>query len=238
MAHMRTVWRTVLASIDRDIARDVALVCLAVALIGISFGAIAVSAGLPVWLPIALSGLVFSGASQFMFVGLLLTGGGLAAAVGAGLLVNVRHLPFGIVVSDLLGEGRLRRLVGSHLMVDESVAFALAQDDPVRRRAAYWVSGVSLFVTWNLAVVVGTLAGSAIRDTGALGLDAAFPAVLLALILPSLRDPATARAAVVGVLVALAAAPFVSAGIPVLLALAGLVAGRDRPGLSRAETRS
>lgn len=224
MAYVCTVWRTTLDRVDREIARDVALVCVAVMLVGVSFGAITVSAGLPMWLPIVLSLLVFAGASQFVFVGLLVAGGGLLAAVAAGLLVNVRHLPFGVVVGDLLGEG-LRRLVGSHLMVDESVAFALAQDDGDRRRAAYWAAGASLFVSWNLAVVLGALAGTALSDTDALGLDAAFPAVLLALILPSLREPPTCRAATIGALIALATAPFVPAGIPVLLALAGVVAG-------------
>ena len=225
---MRTVSRTFLREVDRDLARDVGLVCAAIVVVGVSFGAIAVSAGLPVWLPVALSLLVFAGASQFVFVGLLLAGGGVVAAVAAALLVNARHLPFGLVVGDLLGSGRMRRLVGSHLMIDESVAFALAQDGVARRRDAFWASGVALFASWNLAVIIGAAAGTAVSDTGALGLDAAFPAVLLALIVPSLRDRATRRAAVVGVLVALAAAPFVPVGLPVLLALAGVAAGRDR----------
>jgi 4-azaleucine resistance transporter AzlC len=238
MAYMRTTWRTVRGQLDRDIMRDVALVCVAVVLVGVSFGAITVGAGLPAWLPVALSVLVFAGASQFVFVGLLIAGAGVAAAVAAGLLVNVRHLPFGVIVGDLLGRGRVRRLVGSHLMVDEAVAFALAQGVADRRRAAYWASGLSLYVSWNVAVLVGALAGTAISDTGALGLDSAFPAVLLALILPSLRDPATRRAAVVGTLLALATAPVVPAGIPVLLALAGLVAGRPRPRRQPARARA
>jgi predicted branched-subunit amino acid permease len=86
----------------------VGLVCAAIGVVGVSFGAIAVSAGLPVWLPVALSLLVFAGASQFVFVGLLLAGGGVVAAVAAALLVNARHLPFGLVVGDLLGSGRMR----------------------------------------------------------------------------------------------------------------------------------
>jgi 4-azaleucine resistance transporter AzlC len=228
MAYMRTIWRTHLRELDRDIIRDVALVAAATALVGVTFGAITVSAGLPVWLPVMLSVLVFSGASQFVFVGLMIAGGGPMAAVLAALLVNVRHLPFGLVVGDLLGTGPARRLAGSHLMIDEAVAFALSQDDGPRRRAAYWVTGIGLFVSWNAAVVVGAAAGTAISDTGALGLDAAFPAVLLALILPSLRAPATRRAALAGVVVALVTAPFVPTGVPVLLALAGVVVGARR----------
>jgi 4-azaleucine resistance transporter AzlC len=217
---MRSIWRT----LDRDVARDIALVCLADALVGASFGAIAVSADLPLWLPTLLSVVVFAGAAQFMFVGLIAAGGNPVAAVAASLLINVRHVPFGFTVGDLVGRG-WRRAIGSHLMIDESVAFALAQRDPVQRRAAYWACGLSLMICWNLGVVVGAVGGAIISDTDALGLDAAFPAVLLALVLPSLRTPAIRRAALVGAVIALASTPFLPAGMPVLLGLLGAVVG-------------
>lgn len=205
--------------------RDIGLVWAADTLVGASFGAIAVSSGFPVWSPMLLSVLVFAGAAQFMFVGIVASGGNPVAAVLAALLVNLRHLPFGFAVADLIGGSRLRRAVGSHLMIDETVAFAVAQDDPQRRRAAYWVCGLGLFVGWNLGVAVGAFAGTVITDTDAFGLDAAFPAVLLALVLPALRDRCTRNAAVLGVAVALATTPFLPAGLPVLLALVGLLAG-------------
>ena len=216
---MRSLYRT----LGPDLIRGIALVCLADALVGASFGAIAVSAGLPLWVPILLSVVVFAGAAQFLFVGLIAAGGSPLAAVAAGLLVNARHLPFGFSVGDALERtGWFRRLIGSHLMTDETVAFALAQDDPRRRRAAYWVSGAALFVCWNVSVVLGGLAGGAISDTDALGLDAAFPAVLLALVLPSLNDAKTRWAALIGLVVALGTTPFLPAGAPVLLALLGV----------------
>jgi 4-azaleucine resistance transporter AzlC len=218
---MRSIWRT----LDEGLARDVALVCLADAIVGISFGAITVSSGLPVWLPMMLSVAVFAGAAQFMFVGLVASGGNPIAAAVTGLLVNVRHVPFGFAVGDLLGEGWARRVAGSHLMVDETVAFALGQRDPERRRAVYWACGISLFVCWNLGVMIGAFGGTVVNDTDAFGMDAAFPAVLLALVLPSLRDAATRRASLVGVVIALATAPVLPAGLPVLLALLGLAAG-------------
>jgi predicted branched-subunit amino acid permease len=160
-----------------------------------------------------------------MFVGLVASGGNPIAAAVTGLLVNVRHVPFGFAVGDLLGKGWARRVAGSHLMVDETVAFALLQRDPERRRAVYWACGISLFVCWNLGVMIGAFGGSVVNDTDAFGMDAAFPAVLLALVLPSLRDTATRRASLVGVVIALATAPFLPAGLPVLLALLGLGAG-------------
>ncbi|MER6877163.1 AzlC family ABC transporter permease, partial [Amycolatopsis sp. NPDC000673] len=135
------------------------------------------------------------------------------------------HVPFGFAVGDALGRGLLGRLAGSHLMIDESVAFALAQREADRRRAAYWACGIGLFVCWNLGVVVGAFAGSAISDTDAFGLDAAFPAVLLALVLPSLKDRAARLPVLIGVAVALVATPLLPAGLPVLLALVGVVAG-------------
>ncbi|MEU5262755.1 AzlC family ABC transporter permease [Amycolatopsis sp. NPDC021455] len=218
---MRSIWRT----LDRDLARDIGLVCLADCLVGVSYGAIAVSSGFPLWLPMLMSLLVFAGASQFMFVGIVAAGGNPFAAVLAGLLANARHLPFGFAVGDVLGERWAARLAGSHLMIDESVAFALAQREAHRRRAAYWACGIGLFACWNLGVAAGAFAGTAISDTDVFGLDAAFPAVLLALVLPSLRDQAARLPVLTGVVVALAATPFLPAGLPVLLALAGVVVG-------------
>lgn len=217
---MRSIGRT----LGRDLSRDIALVCLADTLVGASYGAISVGAGFPAWVPVLLSLIVFAGASQFMVVGILSAGGGLPAAVAAGLLVNARHLPFGFAVGDVLGRRASRQLLGSHLLIDESVAFALAQRDPARRQAAYWACGIALFVCWNLGVLAGSVAGQGIEDTDALGLDAAFPAVLLALVLPSLQNAATRWAALTGAGVALALAPVLPAGLPVLLALTGLVA--------------
>lgn len=218
---MRSIWRT----LDRGLARDVGLVCLADGLVGVSFGAITVSSGFPLWLPMLLSVVVFAGAAQFMFVGLVASGGNPIAAVLAGLLVNARHVPFGFAVGDVLGSGWLRRIAGTHVMIDETVAFALAQRDAGRRRAAYWACGIGLFVCWNMGVLTGAFAGTVVTDTDAFGLDAAFPAVLLALVLPSLRETATRRAALAGVVVALGTAPFLPSGLPVLLALAGVLVG-------------
>ena len=113
-------------------------------------------------------------------------------------------------------------------MTDENVAFALGQDDPGQKRAAYWAGGLGIFVCWNVGVLAGGLAGTMITDTDVFGLDAAFPAVLLALVLPALRDRSTRTAALVGVVVALAATPFLPAGLPVLLALVGMLFYRVR----------
>ena len=207
--------------------RDIALACLAVWFIGLSYGAIAVASGFPLWVPAAQSVLVLAGASEFLFIGIVAAGGNPFAAALAGLLVNARHLPYGLALPDMTGPGvtgrRWRRLLGSHVMNDESVVFALAQEDLPRQRAAYWACGLGVLLCWPTGAILGALIGGVIGNTGAFGLDAMFPAVILALIMPALRDRVTLRAALAGAVIALAATPFLPAGLPILLALAGVL---------------
>ena len=228
---MRFKWRTDLLS-DTPLVRDVALVCLADGIVGVSFGATAVAGGLPWWVPVAMSLLVFAGGSQFAAVGVVLAGGSPVAAVAAGAVLNTRLFPYGLAVSDVTrfpgGRGSawgwVMRLLGAQLVTDESVAFALRHTDPARRKAAFWTCGAALFTVWNIAVPLGVLAGSAMRNTAAFGLDATFPAVLLALALPTLTDGRTRVAAIGGAGAAVALTPVLPAGLPVLAALGGLAA--------------
>ena len=212
--------------------RDIALACLAVWFIGLSYGAIAVASGFPLWVPAAQSVLVLAGASEFLFIGIVAAGGSPIAAALAGLLVNSRHLPYGLALPDMTGPditGRgWRRLLGSHVMNDESVVFALAQEDLPRKRAAYWACGLGVLLCWPAGAILGALIGRAIGNTDAFGLDAMFPAVILALIMPALRDRVTVRAALAGAAIALATTPFLPAGLPVLLALAGVACTLSR----------
>ncbi|WP_433213152.1 AzlC family ABC transporter permease [Dactylosporangium sp. CS-047395] len=217
---MRSILRT------DPIARDVAALCMAAAIVGLSFGAIASAAGVPLAQIVAMNALVYAGGAQFLAVGLAGAGATAAAIVLAGLLLNARHLPFGLAIgNEVLGR---RRFLGSHLMTDESVAFALAQDDPARRRRAYWLTGISLYLTWNVCAAVGAIAGSALGDPDTFGIDAAFPAALLALTLSSLKDAASVRVAVGGAALALIATPLLPAGLPVLAALFALFLARSK----------
>jgi predicted branched-subunit amino acid permease len=134
---------------------------------------------------------------------------GAAGAMGAGLVIR----------------RWLIRLLGAQIITDESVAFALRQTDPARRRAAFWTCGLSLFGAWNVAVLLGVLAGSVVRNTNAFGLDATFPAVLIALALPALAELRTRVSAGTGAVIAVALTPVLPAGLPVLAALAGLATG-------------
>jgi 4-azaleucine resistance transporter AzlC len=229
---MGSFWRT----LDRGTLRNIALVCLADAIVGASFGAITVSGGLHPWVPVTMSVLVFAGGAQFAAAGVVLAGGSPAAAVVAGLVLNARLLPYGFAVADEVEGTWWTRLLGAHVIVDESVAFTLREHGRQRRRATFWACGLGLFLCWNAAVVLGALAGAVMRNTGAFGLDAVFPTVLLALVLPALADRGTRNAALLGAVIAVAATPFLPAGVPVLLALAGLVLA-GRPARTVAGTR-
>src|SRR4029453_18019101 len=133
---MRTVSRTR----DRALLRDAVAIAAAMIAVGGSFGAITIASGLPTWVPFLMSTVVFAGGAQFLAVGLIAAGNPIAAVL-AGLLLNARHLPFGLAVSSTVGPRWRDRLIGSHLMTDESVAFALAEPDPVQRRRIYWTVG-------------------------------------------------------------------------------------------------
>jgi 4-azaleucine resistance transporter AzlC len=193
--------------------------------VGLSYGALAVTSGFAWWFPVLMGVLVLAASSEFLFVGIIAAGGSPIAALLAGLLVNARHLPFGLAVPEVLGRG-WRGALGAHLMNDETVVFALAQDEPERKRAAYRLCGLGILICWPVGAALGALLGSVVRDTDALGLDAMFPAVILALILPALKDGPLRRplrrTALAGAALALTVTPFLPAGLPVLLALAAL----------------
>ncbi|GAA2802255.1 AzlC family ABC transporter permease [Saccharopolyspora taberi] len=209
--------------------RDVTSMAAAMAIVGLSLGAIAVTKGVPLWM-ITLMGLViFAGGSEFMAVGLMTAGAAPLTAILGGLMLNARHFPFGLAVGDLVGRRWPARLLGSHLMVDESVAFALAQESPAEKRRAYWITGAVLYCTWAPSIFLGGLLGQQMGDPDALGLDAALPAALLALIMPSLREHATLRAVAVGALIAVVTTPVLPEGLPVMAALVGVAAALPLP---------
>ena len=228
---MRLIQRT------EGLVRDVGALALAAGVIGASFGAIAVAAGVSVPRTIGMALVVFAGGSQFLAVGIVSAGGGVVAAVLAGLLLNARHLPFGLAIGEVYDRGWLTRLVGSHILIDESVAFALARRDGAERRLAYWACGVGLFVSWNLGTVAGALAGNAVGDPAVFGLDAAFPAGLLALLLPSLRERPALRVAVAGAALALVTTPVLPPGLPILVALLALAFAAPVPAALRTSRR-
>lgn len=223
---MSTTWRT---RLPVALIRDVAAMAGAVAIIGVSLGALATSVGVPRWLVVVMSATVFAGGSEFALVGITAAGGSAVAAAAACLILNARHLPYGWAVAGYLGRGVIRRLVGSQLIVDESVAFALAQEDRSARTKAFWLSGCALYLSWVGGVFAGATLGRGIGDPDVFGLDAAFPAALLALLVPHVRRRPGGRVALAAAILALAAVPFTPAGVPVLVAMVGVAAAAPVP---------
>jgi predicted branched-subunit amino acid permease len=222
---MRSLYRT----IDRGDLRDALAIAAAIAVVGASFGALAAAAGVPPALIVAMSLLVFAGGAQFLVVAVVAAGGSVVAAVAAGLLLNLRHLPFGLAVGDTVGRGWPARILGAHLLVDETVAFSRARPAGARARSAYWVCGVLLFTCWNIGSAVGMVAGAAVPDPEAFGVDAAFPAGLLALLLPGLGRPDARRVGLAAAVLALAASSVLPPGLPVLVGLLGLLVAGSAP---------
>lgn len=210
------------SSLTRDTVRAIGLVCLAVGVVGVSYGSLAMAYGFPLWVPLMLSTLVLAGASEFMFIGIVASGGSPLAAAVAGLLVNARHIPFGVTVRELVGQ-RAAGLLGCHIMNDESVVFGLSQSTPEQRKAAYWLCGLGVALLWPVGVLIGASVGTFLPAPETIGLDAVFPAILLALVLPALKKRTTLIRASSGAALSLATVPFAPVGLPVLLSLLGLL---------------
>ena len=204
---------------------DAAGIGIAVGVYGISFGVLAVAAGMSPAQACVMSMLVFTGASQFAFVGVLAGGGGALAAMAPAVMLAVRNAAYGLSLAPIL-RGRLsNRALVAQLVIDESTAMARAEDDPRAARRAFLVTGISVWLCWNAGTLAGALLGGGLGDPRALGLDAMFPAAFLALLAPQLRRPGAPVAAVAGAMVAVVMVPFAPAGVPVIAALAGVVPG-------------
>lgn len=188
-----------------------------------SYGSLAMAYGFPLWVPFVLSIFVLAGASEFMFIGIVASGGNPLAAAAAGLLVNARHVPFGVTVRDLVGT-RAASFFGCHIMNDESVVFGLSQKTPEQRKAAYWLCGLGVALFWPIGTLIGAGVGKLLPAPETIGLDAVFPAILLALVIPAFKNRTTLIRGCSGAALSLAAVPFVAAGLPVLLSLLGLLA--------------
>ncbi len=201
----------------RAVIRDGVGIGIAVGAYGLSFGAAAVTAGLTTTQACALSLLLFTGASQFALVGVLGTGGSAVAAVAGALLLGTRNTLYAVRLSALLPVRGPRRAVAAQLTIDESTAMATAAPEGLAA-TGFWVTGISVYVLWNLATLLGALGAARLGDPGVLGLDAAVPAAFLALLAPQVRDRERLAVAAAGGLVALLAVPLTPAGIPVLLA--------------------
>jgi predicted branched-subunit amino acid permease len=213
MRHERT-------SEERTAARSGWAVGIATALYGISFGALATASGLDVWQACVLSLVMFSGGSQFAVIGVLASGGAAAGgtAIASAALLGVRNSFYALRLSRIIGPGFWRRAAATQLTIDESTAVATAQTEPRAQRVGFWVTGLVVYVGWNLMTLAGALLGNLIGDVKAYGLDAAAAAAFLGLLWPRLKARQTQAVAVAGGFVATLLTPFLMPGLPVLAA--------------------
>ncbi len=206
--------------------RDGLGVALATSAYGVSFGALALASGLDVWQTCVLSLLMFTGGSQFAFVGVIGAGGLAAApaAIASAGLLGARNVAYGLRMSPVIGAGFWRRAAAAHFTIDESTAVSLAQQAPRARRTGFWVTGIGIYLGWNLSTLAGALLGDVLGDPRAYGLDAAAAAAFLALLWPRLRRRQAIAVGVAAAVVATVLTPSLMPGIPVLLAAAVAIA--------------
>jgi 4-azaleucine resistance transporter AzlC len=207
--------------------RAIAPIALASATFGASFGVLARASHMGRLAPIVMSATTFAGSAQFAATSVLKEGGGLAAAITAAVLLNARYAAISISVSSIFRGPRWRRLVESQLIVDESWAIS-SKGDGRFDRGMLVGAGAVLYVAWTGGTTIGALAGGAIGDPNRLGLDAAFPALFFALLLPQLRERRAVAAAFGGAAIALVLLPFAPPGVPIIVAAAACLVGIRR----------
>ena len=208
----------------RTIRRTGFSIGLATGLYGISFGALATASGLDVWQAMVLSAVMFTGGSQFAFVGVVGGGGSALGAALASLLLGIRNTLYGLILAPSLPRGGAKGAARAQLTIDESAALAATGATEAERRAGFWSAGVWVYVFWNLFTLAGALAGQHIADPAAWGLDAAAAGAFIALLWPRLRSGDAV--AIAAAFVALLTTPVLPAGLPVLAAaLVAVVAG-------------
>lgn len=197
---------------------------LATGLYGISFGALSTAAGLDVWQTQVLSLLMFSGGSQFAFIGIIAAGG--PAAVGAAVisawLLGVRNGFYAVRMNPVLSAIGFKKLLAAQLTIDESTAVATSQETKSEQTRGFWLTGAAVFVFWNLMTLLGAFLGDALVDPKVYGLDAAAAAAFLGLLWPRLKERQALAVGALAFLVAVITTPALPAGLPVILA--GVVA--------------
>ncbi|WP_029144516.1 AzlC family ABC transporter permease [Microbacterium luticocti] len=208
------------AAAHRAAVRDALGVAVATSAYGVSFGALATASGLDVWQACVLSLVMFTGGSQYAFIGVI-GGGGLAAApaaIASAALLGVRNIAYGMRMSPVVGPGFWRRAAAAHLTIDESTAVALGQRTRRAQLLGFWVTGLGIYLGWNLTTLAGALLGDVLGDPKAYGLDAAAAAAFLALLWPRLRRRQAIAVGIAAAAVAAVLTPALMPGMPVLVA--------------------
>ncbi|MEK6274118.1 MAG: AzlC family ABC transporter permease [Actinomycetota bacterium] len=194
---------------------------------GVAYGVLAVTAGMGVFAPIVMSATTFAGAAQFAAASVIRDGGSVLAAVAAAVLLNARYLAMSVAIAPAFQGSRLRRFFESQMLVDESWAISQVGGGRIDRRMLVG-AGLFLFPCWVGGTALGVFGGDVLGDPKRLGLDAAFPALFLVLLITLTVSRRAIVAAVAGGVIALALLPIAPAGMPVIAASAVCLAGLRR----------
>jgi predicted branched-subunit amino acid permease len=204
--------------VNRTTAAASFSVSFTVGLYGIAFGAAGIAAGFSLLQTCLLSLLTFSGASQFAVVGVLGAGGSAISGITTASLLGIRNALYGLRMAPIMKLRGWKRVVGAQVTIDESTGVALGQSElgePAMRQG-FWLTGIGVYIFWNLFTVVGALGAQAMGDPAAWGLDSAVPAAFLGLVWPRLTNNKGRTLAVAAMALSLALTPFVAAGIPII----------------------
>jgi predicted branched-subunit amino acid permease len=200
----------------KQVDRTALSVAFTVGLYGAAFGAAGVTAGFSILQTCLLSILLFSGASQFAVVGIMGAGGSAVSAIATATLLGFRNALYGLQMAPILKVKGLKRILAAQITIDESTAVATLQENDADRRRGFYVTGIGVFVFWNLFTFLGALGASAIGDPAVWGLDAAVPAAFCGLIWPRLKNKTHFVVSAVAIAWALLLTPITAAGIPII----------------------
>jgi predicted branched-subunit amino acid permease len=204
--------------VNRTTAAASLSVSFTVGLYGIAFGAAGIAAGFSLIQTCLLSLLTFSGASQFAVVGVLGAGGSAISGITTASLLGIRNALYGLRMAPIMKLRGWKKIVGAQVTIDESTGVALGQSDlgVDAMRQGFWLTGLGVYLFWNLFTVIGALGAQAMGDPATWGLDAAVPAAFLGLLWPRLTNKRERTLAVAAMVLSLALTPYVAAGIPII----------------------
>ena len=207
-----------MSATPKSTIRDSLSVSITVGAYGVAFGAASVAAGFSVVQTCLLSLLTFSGASQFAIVGVMGAGGSALSGIATATLLGFRNGLYGLRISPLLKTRGAKRLLAAHVTIDESTGVALSQESLGQdaMRSGFWLTGVGVFIFWNLFTLAGALGAQSMGNPAAWGLDAAVPAAFLGLVWPRLTSLSDRILCVAAMALALGLTPFVPAGLPII----------------------
>ena len=199
-----------------QVDRTALSVAFTVGLYGAAFGAAGVTTGFSILQTCLLSILLFSGASQFAVVGIMGAGGAAISAIATATLLGFRNTLYGLQMAPILKVKGFKRVLAAQITIDESTAVATLQDNDQDRKRGFYLTGIGVYLFWNLFTFLGALGASAIGDPSVWGLDAAVPAAFLGLIWPRLKNKVQFLVSAIAIAWALLLTPVTPAGIPII----------------------